>query len=431
MLPIQQELEARWLLYQNSDPEIFNLIDQWKVNFYCGFDPTAQSLHLWNFIGFMFAVHLMRRGNKYMALTWGATGMIWDPSGKDSERSFLSLDDLEANEKSITNQLSHVLKNLEKFTWESFHFDFVNNKSFYEWLGYLDFLRDIGKYITVNVMISKDNVKRRIDDPKQSISYTEFSYMLLQWYDYTKLFSEYGVNLQIGGQDQWGNLVTGTELIHKKYEKSAYSLTWPLITDGNGKKFWKSEWNALFLDKSITSPYQLYQYFMNTADSDIERFLKMLTLIELDKIDTIIAKHMENPQYREWQKYLAFAVVEIIHSCYDAQLAEKISNLLFWNTDKCKIIADLSDDEIQAFYKELWWCVYEWENLFSTLVKVGLAQSNSDARQSVQSGAIFIQEQAVSDFQFDIASVYENKSVILVRKWKKNFRLLINKNTKE
>jgi tyrosyl-tRNA synthetase len=166
-------------------------------------------------------------------------------------------------------------------------------------MNFLDFLREVGKFMTVNVMMSKDTVKKRIEDPKQSISYTEFSYQLLQGYDACRLFKDSNVILQIGGQDQWGNLVTGTELIRKKYEADSYALTWPLITDSTGKKFGKSEGNAMFLDTSKTSPYFIYQYFMNTPDEDISRFLKMLTLIETEEIDEIVEKHLESPELRE------------------------------------------------------------------------------------------------------------------------------------
>lgn len=424
MSELKQELEQRWLLYQCTNEWVFDLLDTGKGVFYCWFDPTAPSLHLWNFIGFMVAVHLMRKWNTYIALTWGATGMIWDPSGKESERSFLTPEELEQNAKNLSNQMSNILNNLKKFTWQKFEFDFVNNKDFYEWFSYIDFLRDVGKYITVNVMISKDNVKRRIDDPTQSISYTEFSYMLLQWYDFCKLHVDKWVNLQIWWQDQWGNLVTWTELIRKKYDTEVYALTWPLITDSTGKKFGKSEWNALFLDRDQTSPYEIYQYFMNTSDEDVERYLKMLTLLDLSDIFDIVWKHNENPQERYGQKHLAYHVVEIIHSSWDADVAQKISELLFGTGDKLEILKGLSVDEIGSFYDELGGFEYSGENLFETIVKSWLAKSNSEARQAVQSGAIYIQEQQISDFQYNVSDVFLNDSILLIRKGKKNFRIV-------
>ena len=390
MKKLKQELEDRWLLYQNSNDDLFEKFDAWEGTFYCGFDPTADSLHLWNFIGFMVAVHLMRRGNKYIALTGWATGMIWDPGWKDAERSFLSLEDLDNNQKAISSQISSIANNLKEFTGNDFQFDFVNNKDFYEWMWYLDFLREVWKYITINNMIAKDTVKKRVEDPSKSISYTEFSYMLLQGYDFVHLFKERWVTLQIWWQDQWGNLVTGTELIRKKYDGDANVFTWPLITDATGRKFGKSEWNAIWLDKSKTSPYEIYQYFMNTSDADISRYLKMLTLIETEEIDEIVKKHMEAPENREWQKLLAYKVVEIIHGTKEADLALRITDFMFGWADRLEVLKSLDNGEIDTFMNAMWGFKYDSENLFETIVKSWLAKSNSEARQAVQSWAINI-----------------------------------------
>jgi len=351
---LKQELEDRWLLYQFSNEKLFEKFDSGEWIFYCGFDPTADSLHLGNFIGFMVAVHLMRRWNKYIALTGGATGMIWDPGWKDVERTFLNIQDLNNNEKSISNQISNIANNLKKFTWENFKFDFINNKDFYKDMWYLDFLREVWKYITINKMMTKDTVKKRIEDKQQSISYTEFSYMLLQGYDFVRLFKDQNVTLQIWGQDQWGNLVTWTELIRKKYDWETSVLTWPLITDATGRKFGKSEWNAIWLDKNKTSPYEIYQYFMNTTDLDISKYLKMLTLIETEEIDEIVSKHLEKPENREWQKLLSYKVVEIIHWTDEADLAVQISNFMFISDNKLDILKWLNNNEIKVFKNAIW-----------------------------------------------------------------------------
>ncbi len=424
MKNLKQELEDRGLLYQNSSDSLFKKFDAGEGSFYCGFDPTADSLHLWNFIGFMVAVHLMRRGNKYIALTGWATGMIWDPGWKDAERTFLSTDDLENNEKAISNQISSILENLKSFTWNNFEYDFINNKEFYKDIWYLDFLREVWKYITINNMIAKDTVKKRVEDPKQSISYTEFSYMLLQWYDFVRLYKDSDVTLQIGGQDQWGNLVTWTELIRKKYDWEANVFTWPLITDATGRKFGKSEGNAIWLDKSKTSPYEIYQYFMNTNDDDISRYLKMLTLIETEEIDDIVIKHMKAPENREWQKLLAYKVVEIIHGTKEADLALKITDFMFSWADRVEVLKTLSNNERDTFQNAIWGFNYDWENLFETIVKSGLAKSNSEARQAVQSGAIYINEEKITDFKYDFSWDFINDKVLLIRKGKKNFRII-------
>lgn len=424
MKSIKQELEDRWLLYQYSSEELFELLDNWDANFYCWFDPTADSLHLWNFIGFMVAVHIMRRRNKYTALTGGATGMIGDPGGKNAEREFLDMEALDKNQKAISNQITGILQNLTNFTQSDFQYDFVNNKDFYTDMNFLDFLREVGKFITVNVMMSKDTVKKRIEDPNQSISYTEFSYQLLQGYDYCKLYRDDNVRLQIWGQDQWGNLVTGTELIRKKYDKDTFALTWPLITDATGKKFGKSEGNALFLDENKTTPYEIYQYFMNTSDEDIERFMKMLTLIETEEIDEIVASHMKSPEQREGQKLLAFKVVEIIHGTKKADLAKRISDFMFGGEDKVEILKSLDIEEGEIFQKAMGGFVFENQNLFESIVDAGLSKSNSEARQSVQSGAILINNNKVSDFKHDIAWDFLENGFLLLQKGKKNFRII-------
>lgn len=425
MKKLKQELEDRWLLYQYSSDDLFKKFDEWKWVFYCGFDPTADSLHLWNFIGFMVWVHIMRRWNKYIALTWGATGMIWDPGWKDSERTFLTTEILENNQKSISKQISRVLENMKLFTWNDFKYDFVNNKDFYVWMWFLDFLREVWKFITVNTMINKESVKKRIEDPDKSISYTEFSYQLLQGYDYCKLFKDSSVTLQIWGSDQWWNLVTGTELIRKKYDSEVYALTWPLITDSTWKKFGKSEWNAMFLDKNKTTPYFIYQYFMNTSDEDLSKYMKMLTLIETEEIDEIVTKHMLNPQDRVWQKLLSFKVVEIVHWTKEAELAEKISNFMFWSDEKVEILKNLNNEDLITFKKSIWWFDYSWENLFETIVKSWLESSNSNSRNAVKSWAIFINEEKVDDFNLDLSTKFINNDFFLLRKWKKNFRIII------
>lgn len=424
MKPIKQELEDRGLLYQNTSDEVFELIDEGNANFYCGFDPTANSLHLGNFIGFMVAIHLMRRWNTYTALTGGATGMIWDPGWKNAERDFLSEETLEENQKSISNQIAAVADNLKAFTGDELKYRFINNKVFYENMNFLDFLREVGKYMTVNVMMWKDTVKKRIEDPAQSISYTEFSYQLLQGYDACRLFQDQDVVLQIGGQDQWGNLVTGTELIRKKYDENSYALTWPLITDASGKKFGKSEGNAMFLDKNKTSPYFIYQYFMNTSDEDIARFMKMLTLIETEEVDTIVANHMVEPELRAGQKLLAFKVVEIIHWTREAELAEQITEFMFGRWDKVSELAGLSSEDVSTYQNAMWGLDYSEQNFFEIIVWSGLAKSNSEARNAVQSGAISINWEKISDMKYDFSWDFLSNGSLLLQKGKKNLRII-------
>ena len=423
-MQLQNYLKERGYLYQHSHEAIFEKLDKGWVGFYCWFDPTADSLHMGNFIGFMTAVQLMLRGNKYYALVWGATGMVWDPGGKDAERTFLDEETLTYNVWAIKNQFETILARLAQTTGKELNFEIVNNLDFYKWVGYLDFLREVGKYHTVNQMIAKDTVKKRIEDPTKSISYTEFSYMLLQGFDYYCLNRDHGVELQVWWQDQWGNLVTGIELIRKKTEAETYTFTWPLITDATGRKFGKSEWNALFLDRNKTSPYDLYQYFMNAHDDDIERYLKLLTLLELNDIDDIVSEHKLSPELRVWQKKLAYEVVNIIHGESDAESCQKITEFLFWSGDKIELLKGLNEDEFQIFFTEIGWIEYSDQNLFGMFIESELEQSGWTARQTLSSGAMFINEVKIEDGHYDFSGDFINGSFLLLRKWKKNFRIV-------
>ena len=425
MKNLRQDLEERWLLYQHSHEEIFEKLDAGKESFYVGFDPTADSLHMGNFIGFMAAVQLMLRGNKYYALVGGATGMIGDPGWKEAERSFLDMETLSHNVESIKGQFETILTRLQSMTGKKLDFDIVNNLDFYEGVSYLDFLREVGKYHTVNQMIAKDTVKKRVEDPTKSISYTEFSYMLLQWFDYYCLNRDHGVTLQMWGQDQWGNLVTGIELIRKKTEAETYVFTWPLITDATGKKFGKSEGNALFLDRNKTTPYTIYQYFMNADDKDIERYLKLLTLLETEEIDVLVSEHAKAPENRLWQKRLAFEVVKIIHWEDDADVCEKITDFLFWDDfDKLHLLQSLSDEEFHLFYEEIGGIQYSDQNLFGMFIEAWLEKSGTTARQSLKSGALYINEKKLDDGHYDFSEDFIDNNFLLIRKGKKNFRII-------
>jgi len=422
---LQETLKERWYLYQFSHATIFDKLETGWEKFYVWFDPTADSLHMGNFIGFMTAVQLMLRGNTYYALVWGATGMIGDPGWKDAERSFLDLETLNHNVLSIQTQIGSIIARLEEQTGKKLYFEMVNNLDFYEGVSYLDFLREVGKYHTVNQMIAKDTVKKRIEDPEKSISYTEFSYMLLQGFDYYYLHKNMGVNLQMWGQDQWGNLVTGIELIRKKTEDEVYCFTWPLITDATGKKFGKSEGNALFLDRKKTTPYAIYQYFINTADEDIERYLKLLTLLTLEEIQATLSKHRVSAELRIGQQTLAFEVVKIIHWLKDAELSEKISEFLFGESDKLQLLMELSDEEFQIFHESIGGSEYSGQNLFGIFVESGLEASNSSARQTLQNGGMFVNEVQITDGKYDISKDFIGGKFLLLRKGKKNYKIII------
>lgn len=424
-MQLQKYLEERGYLYQCSHEEIFEKLEKWNEKFYVGFDPTADSLHMGNFIGFMTAVQLMLKGNTYYALVWWATWMVWDPGWKDSERTFLDEETLSKNVDAIGSQFTSILQRLSENTWKKLDFEIVNNLDFYKGVSYLDFLREVWKYHTVNQMMSKDTVKTRIEDPKKSISYTEFSYMLLQGFDYYYLHKNMWVNLQMGWQDQWGNLVTGIELIRKKTEDETYCFTWPLITDATWKKFGKSEGNALFLDKKKTSPYVIYQYFMNAHDEDIERYLKLLTLLELEDISLILTEHKKSPEKRIGQKRLAYEVVHIIHGIDDAQVCEKITEFLFWDADKIELLKWLEKDEFRVFATEIGAVNYDDQNLFWLFIDTGLEQSGNTARQTLTNGGMFINEKKIEDGHYDFSWDFIDNTFLLIRKGKKNYRIII------
>lgn len=427
MLPLKQELEQRWLLNQYTDDALFELYDQGGQKFYFGMDPTADSLHLGNFVNFMNAVHLMRRGNVCIPLVGGATGMIGDPGWKDSERSFLSEDALAHNVTSIQNQIQYLINNIKHILGEDLQTDPVfNNKDFYKDMTFLDFLREAGKYITVNSMMSRETVKKRIEDPDKSISYTEFSYMLIQGYDFYKFYTEHDCKLQIAGSDQWWNLTVGTELIRKKANGTAYGFTCPLILDSNGKKFGKSEWNAIFLDTNKSSPYFIYQYFLNIADDDVERFLKLFTFYTFDEITKIVAEHHTNPAARYGQEKLASYIVALIAGPEAVTQAQKMTTILFWQGDILELVKWLSVDDVRALNAETGGSTRDGSEIsvIELLVSSKLASSNGEAKKLIQGGGVSLNEVKVTDLGQKVNLSDVINGVILLRKGKKGFKVI-------
>ena len=424
---LREELEARGLLYQTTNEAFFDLYDQGGEKFYCGYDPTADSLHLGHFLTFMAAVNFMKRGNTFVMLIGGATGMIWDPTGKSEARAFLGLDQLRHNQEAITEQVGQILENLKRLTGKDFQFKVVNNYDFYKDLSVFDWYRTVGKYITLNTMLSKESVKKRLENTESGISYTEFSYMLLQGNDFVHLYENEWVKLQIWGSDQRGNMVTWTEMLRKKTEGEAesYVMTIPLMMDASGKKFGKSEGNAIWLDQRKNSPYFVYQYFLNSADADVEKFLRAFTLLEIAEIEEIVAKHNEKPESRYGQRQLANYVIQTLFGKQAAEQAEKISDFLFGSEDKMQMINEFSREEIQALARETGSCeINENEiRVLELLVKCGIVDSNGEAKKMIAQGAIYINENKISDIASSFSTQDASNGVLLIRKGKKNYKI--------
>ena len=432
-MKLREEREQRGIINQFSNEKIFDLLGKWGQKFYIWFDPSVDSLQIGNMFAVMAAIHLMKYGNKCYFLVGGATGMIGDPSLKNAERSFLSEEQLRHNEQAIYNQLKAFLENVKKNYDIDFEYEMVDNYDFYKDMNYLIFLREVGKYMTVNTMMAKESVKKRIEDPEKSITYAEFSYMLIQWYDFLHLFENHGVNIQLGWSDQRGNVTTGMEIIRKKLDKEVFCLTIPLVTDSSGAKYGKSEGNAVRVDKNKNSPYFVYQFFMNAEDALVEKLLKVFSLKSLEDIEAIVAKHMEKPELRYGQKELASRVVEVLFGKEAVQQAEKISKVLFGWADIMETIKWFTQDDIEALAQETgsisienWKLEIEnWTlKVVDMFTEVGLTSSNGDAKKMIQSGSLYINEVKVEDVQLLVTSKNFINGVLLLRKGKKQYKIV-------
>jgi tyrosyl-tRNA synthetase len=380
--PFLDELAWRGLLFQHTDGAAAALA-RGPVTGYCGFDPTASSLHAGNLVAMMSLVHLQRAGHRPVALVGGGTGMIGDPSGKTSERQLLTPEMVDANIAGISEQLSRVLD------FSGPRGALMRNNA--DWLRPLDligFLRDVGKHFTVNYMLQKDSVDSRLGS-ETGISFTEFSYMLLQAYDFAELHRRDGVTLQVGGSDQYGNITAGTTLVRKLHGAEAHGVTLPLLTTSSGTKFGKSEAGAVWLDAARTSPYQFYQFWIGSDDRDVGRYLRTFTLLSRAGIEALDAATAAAPEKREAQQQLATRVTTLIHGADAAQTAAEVSTLLFAKGDP----AALSANALAALAREVPSAVVERAESFDTLalfVSADLTTSKSEARRLLQQGGLSI-----------------------------------------
>ncbi len=374
------ELTWRGLLYQQTEGADAHFAAG-PVTAYCGFDPTASSLHVGNLVPIMGLVHLQRAGHRPIALVGGGTGMIGDPSGKASERQLLTLDAIDANVAGLREQLGRFLD----FSGDT-GARLVDNGEWLRTLRAVEFMRDVGKHFSVNVMMQKESVKARLEG---GISYTEFSYMLLQAYDFLELNRRYGVTAQIGGSDQWGNITAGTELIRRTLQREAHGVTLPLVTTSSGTKFGKTESGAVWLDAARTSPYQFYQFWVNVDDADAVKFLRMFTLVGQDEMNALAASLAAAPHERAAQRRLATEVTALVHGRDAAALAERVSKVIF---DKRVDARDLSADVFLTLTNEIPCARFPGAGAINVLdaLERAFALSRTAARKLLQQGAVSV-----------------------------------------
>ncbi len=398
---------------------------------YVGIDPTADSLHIGHLVSVMLLKHFQLSGHRPVALLGGATGMIGDPSGKSQERSLLNEETLRQNQEGLMAQLKKFLDFSEDVPNAAL---MVNN---YDWMKdytFLDFIRDIGKHITVNYMMAKDSVKKRISqDSKEGMSFTEFTYQLVQGYDFLFLYDDINCKLQMGGSDQWGNIVTGTELIRRKRGGEAFALTCPLITKSDGGKFGKTEEGNVWLDPKYTSPYKFFQFWINVSDEDAEKYIKIFTLLPKDEIDGIISEHREAPHQRLLQKTLAREVTIMVHSEEDYKAAVDASEILFGKAT-AESISNIREDMFLSVFEGVPRFELDQEKGSASIMEIlssetSVFNSKGELRRMVQGGGLMINKKKVSDPESNLdRDEFINGKYLIVQKGKKNYFLIILKN---
>ncbi|MEZ4801185.1 MAG: tyrosine--tRNA ligase [Gelidibacter sp.] len=391
---------------------------------YVGFDPTADSLHIGNLVPIMLLAHYQRCGHKPVALVGGATGMIGDPSGKSSERNLLDEKTLRHNQDAIKKQLSHFLD----FDGDAANSAvLVNNYDWMKEFSFLEFIRDVGKHITVNYMMSKDSVKNRISsESSEGMSFTEFTYQLVQGYDFLHLYRENDCTIQMGGSDQWGNITTGTELIRRIGNGKGFAITCPLITKSDGSKFGKSEGGNIWLDANRTSPYKFYQYWLNSSDVDAEKYIKIFTFLAKNEIDAIVKEHYETPHLRILQKRLTEEITKMVHSKEDFENAEKASGILFSNSFKTDIkslneatFLDVFEGVPQAEINRSEFD--EGLDMIAALAaKTNFLASNGEARRALKENSISVNKEKVDEAYQLTSDDLINNRYIIINKGKKN-----------
>jgi len=423
-MKVVEELKWRGMIH-NIIPGTEEQLDKEMTTAYIGFDPTADSLHIGNLVQIMLLKHFQRAGHKPIALVGGATGMIGDPSGKSEERNLLDEEVLRNNQKAIEKQLRKFL-DFDSKTENSA--ELVNNYDWMKEFSFLEFLRDVGKYLTVNYMMAKDSVKNRLET---GLSFTEFSYQLVQAYDFYYLNKNMNCKLQIGGSDQWGNITAGTELIRRKSGNEAFAFTCPLVTKSDGGKFGKTEKGNVWLSSKYTTPYQFYQFWLNVSDVDAEKYIKIFTMLDRKKIEEIIQEHMESPHLRILQKELAKEVTVMVHSKEDYEIALEASSLLF-GKGTAESLMKLSEQDLLTVFEGV--PVFEIEadalkngiKLLDLITdKAKVFTSKGEARRMLKGNGVSVNKKKIIDPEYLVnMDNLINGKFVLVQKGKKNYFLI-------
>ena len=421
-----EELRWRGLLFDIMPETETHLLEHVTTG-YIGFDPTADSLHIGSLVQILILKHFQNAGHKPIALVGGATGMVGDPSGKSVERNLLDEASLQKNIEGVKAQLSRFLD----FNATENPAELVNNFDWMKDISLIDFVRDIGKHITVNYMIAKDSVKKRISsESKVGMSFTEFTYQLFQGYDFYHLYKEMDCKLQMGGSDQWGNITTGTELIRRKAQGKAYAITVPLVTKADGSKFGKTEGGNVWLDANRTSPYKFYQYWLNASDEDAEKYIKIFTFLDKEAIEALIVEHRETPHLRLLQKKIGEEVTIMTHGQEAFDNAIKASQILFGKSTS-EDLKSLDEQTFLDIFEGVPQASVSKEDIDNGLdmigalaAKTGFLNSNGEARRALKENAISVNKEKVKeDFVISTSDIIANAYVLLQR-GKKNYFLL-------